>query len=189
VLAEEKDLPFALTAEERALAYVGLSRKYLEAGTQEALDAGYDHDPVNAMRGFDRQTPGEWLQSRWASKGATELLTTGFGMDFGPAVSFILHGLNRRGSSASYKIDGGNELLPQAFAKRASIRYATPVMSVTQSDREVQVTVRNGRGPETLTADRVVCTLPCPVIGRISRRHGFRTRSSGPSANSFIRGR
>jgi len=123
---------------------------------------------VGALRAFDRDTPGAYLMARGASRGAAELLTSGFGMDFGSMASFLQHGLNRRGpgSAGSFKIAGGNEQLPQEFARRVKIRYATPVLSVTQSDREVRVTVRNSV-TQTLNADRAVCTLPCPVIGKI----------------------
>jgi monoamine oxidase len=39
-----------------------------------------------------------------------------------------------------------------------------PVASVTQDDRSVTVRLRSG---ETLTGDRAICALPCPVIGRM----------------------
>jgi monoamine oxidase len=168
VLADEQNLPFDLTADERALGYTGLMKKYIDAATRQAVDAGYDRDPVGALRAFDRDTPGAYLMARGASRGAAELLTSGFGMDFGSMASFLQHGLNRRGpgSAGSFKIAGGNEQLPQEFARRVKIRYATPVLSVTQSDREVRVIVRNSV-TQTLNADRAVCTLPCPVIGKI----------------------
>jgi monoamine oxidase len=38
---------------------------------------------------------------------------------------------------------------------------------VTQDERGVQVVIRGGSGTETLTAERVVCAIPCPVIGGI----------------------
>ena len=39
--------------------------------------------------------------------------------------------------------------------------------AVKQDDRGVDVVIQAGAGTETLRADRVVCALPCPVIGRI----------------------
>ncbi|HJZ97650.1 MAG TPA: NAD(P)/FAD-dependent oxidoreductase [Candidatus Solibacter sp.] len=167
--ATEKDLPFDLTAEERTLGYTGLVKKYLEAASEEAVAAGYDRDPIPALLPFDKQTPGQWLQSRGASRAAAELLSSGFGADFGSMASFLHHGLNRRGpgSAGSFKIVGGNEQLPQEFARRVPIRYGTPVLAVTQSATGVRITIRSGGAPQTLMADRAVCTLPCTVLGKI----------------------
>jgi monoamine oxidase len=100
-----------------------------------------------------------------ASPAAADLITLGFGTDFGSAASFLLHGLNSAGSSRSYHVEGGNDRLPREFAKRVTIRYGAPVIAVTQDDRAVHVIVRTSGGRETLDADRVVCALPCPVIG------------------------
>jgi monoamine oxidase len=75
--------------------------------------------------------------------------------------------LNSRGSSISYRIEGGNDRLPGEFAKRVDVRYGAPVAAVKQDDRGVDVTIQGAAGTETLRADRVVCALPCPVIGRI----------------------
>src|SRR5262249_4668840 len=40
-------------------------------------------------------------------------------------------------------------------------------VGVSQTDRGVEVRVRRNGAIETLTADRAICALPCPVIGRI----------------------
>src|SRR5262249_47734965 len=75
--------------------------------------------------------------------------------------------LNSMGGPASYRIDGGNDGLPREFAKRVNVRYGTPVMSVTQQDGGVDVLAKAGGATQRLTADRVVCALPCPAIGAI----------------------
>jgi monoamine oxidase len=159
--------PFALTADERALGLAGLFRAYVEAASQDALAAGFADHPVQALLAWDPFTPGAWLRSRGASAAAAELITLGFGADFGSAASFLLHGLNSRGSRVAYAIAGGNDGLPRAFATRVAVRYGTPVVGVRQDERGVDVTVRGGAALETLRADRVVCALPCPVIGSI----------------------
>ena len=81
------------------------------------------------------QKPGAWLRSQGASAGAAELIALGFGTDFGSAASFLLHGLNSRGSTISYRIEGGNDRLPEEFAKRVELRYGAPVVGVSQDDR------------------------------------------------------
>ena len=159
--------PIDLTDEERKLGLGGLFRKYIEEAIQQALAAGYDQRPIQALSTWDGQTPGAWLRSRGASAGATELMTLGFGTDFGSAASFLLHGLNSRGGTFSYRIEGGNDRLPEEFARRVDVRYGAPVIAVSQDDKGVKVSLRGTGGTETLTADRVVCAIPCPVIGGI----------------------
>jgi monoamine oxidase len=159
--------PFDLTGEERELGLAGLFRKYVDTANQEALTADFWQQPVRALSAWDGMTPGAWLRSRGASPAAIELITLGFGADFGSAASFLLHGLNSRGAAISYRIEGGNDLLPAEFAKRVDVRYGAQVVAVKQSDTAVEIKIRTGHGFETLTADRAVCAIPCPVIGSI----------------------
>lgn len=159
--------PLDLTADERQLGLAGLFRKYVDQATQEALAGGFWEQPVRALSTWDAFTPGAWLRSRGASPAAAALITLGFGTDFGSAASFLLHGLNSRGAAISYRIEGGNDRLPAEFAKRVDVRYGAVVVGVAQSDTAVEIHIRSGGGPETLAADRIVCAMPCPVIGRI----------------------
>jgi len=159
--------PYDLTDEEKKLGRAGLFRKYVDEASQQARAAGFDQHPAQAMRAWDNLRPGAWLRSLGASPAAAELLTLGFGTDFGSAASFLLHGLNSQGGGISFRIEDGNERLPQEFAKRVGLRYGTPVVAVKQTDHGVEVRVSRNGGTDTLTADRAVCALPCPVIGRI----------------------
>jgi monoamine oxidase len=157
--------PYDLTADERALGRAGLFRKYVEAASTEAQAAGFPQQTVRALAPWDPHTPGAWLRSKGASAGAAEMMTLGFGVDFGSAASFLLHGLNSQGAAISYRVEGGNDNLPREFAKRVEVRYGAAVASVTQSDRGVEVILRGGS--PAIAADRAVCALPCPVIGRM----------------------
>jgi monoamine oxidase len=159
--------PFDLTPEERELGMPGLSRKYLEPATQQARTNGFPDQLTRAMSPFDPKTPGAWLRGEGASPAAAELLTLGFGTDFGSAASFLLHSVNSRGGGGAFRVEGGNDRLPREFSTRVTIRYGTPVMAVKQDDHQVDVVVRAPGGTAHLTADRVVCALPCPVIGGI----------------------
>lgn len=67
----------------------------------------------------------------------------------------------------SFRIEGGNDHLPAEFSRRVDVRYGWPVVAVSQDDRGVQVAVRRMAAVETLKADRAVCALPCPMIGRL----------------------
>src|SRR5262249_18307724 len=158
--------PFALTEAERTLGLQGLFRKYVDDDVAR-VQAEFPQRTVRAPAELDRHTPGAWLRARGASPAAADLITLGFGADFGSAASFVLHSVNSRGSSQNYRIDGGNDRLPREFATRVDVRYGAPVAAIRQSDRGVEVVVRGGISTETLSADRAVCTLPCPAIGRM----------------------
>jgi len=159
--------PFDLTAEERTLGLSGLFKKHVDGAYQEATAAGYARQPVRAMAAWDGLKPGAWARASGASPAAAELMTLGFGTEFGSAASFLLHNFNSRGGTIAYRIEGGNDRLPGEFAKRVTVRYGTAAVAVTQDDAGVDVIVGSGPSTETLRADRVVCALPCPVIGRI----------------------
>src|SRR5262245_17739652 len=156
--------PFPLTDAERALGLSGLFRKYLDDAIAQ-VRAGFPERTVAALSELDRHTPGAWLRSRGASPAAADLLTLGFGTDFGSAASFVLHSVNSRGSAQNYRIEGGNDRLPREFATRVDVMYGVEVIGVRQDDRGVEILVRGRR--DALRADRAVCALPCPVIGRI----------------------
>jgi len=66
-----------------------------------------------------------------------------------------------------YKIRGGMANLPLAVASNLSdnIIYASPVESVQQSNDNVVIYTRNN---EQYLADRVLCTVPLPVLNKIS---------------------
>ncbi len=159
--------PFELTPEERQLGLAGLRKKYITAAVDEALAAGYAQQPVRAIKAWDAFTPGAWLRSSGASRGAAQLLALGFGTEFGSAASFLLHTLNTLGSTGTFRIQGGNDALPKELARRVEIRYGVSVVGVKQTDTGVEVAFRGPSGIERLKADRAVCALPCPVIGKI----------------------
>jgi len=69
-----------------------------------------------------------------------------------------------------HKIEGGNDLLPRAFAERLAgkVVYDAPVSRVEQDSVGARVTYRRGGGvAETVAADYVVCAIPFAVLGRV----------------------
>lgn len=159
--------PYTFNEDERNLGLGGLWRKYIAPDIERAAVSGFpDHTP-QALAPYDAHTLGSWLRERGASADAAALLAVGFGTDFSSAAAFLLHVLNSRGAGTAYSVDGGNDRLPAAFAQRVDIRYDHPVVAIRQDDRGVDVTVDRPGARQVLHADRVVCCLPCPVIGRI----------------------
>ena len=64
------------------------------------------------------------------------------------------------------KIQGGTDLLPQAFSETLTdeIQLLKPVESIEQNGDGVEVTVIGGT---KFTGDRVLCTVPLPVLNKI----------------------
>lgn len=88
------------------------------------------------------------------SDGYTEGLGQYFGSDLG-------------GSTSRWtKIKGGTDVLPRAFAQRLAdkIRYASPVVRIEADEKGQRVVYLHGGIPETITADRVLCTIPFSVL-------------------------
>lgn len=80
-----------------------------------------------------------------------------FGFEFGPDPRRI------------FRVRGGNDLLPQAFAERLGGRvvYDAAVVAVEQDERGVRVRFARGGARQTVAADYFVCTIPFPVLRRV----------------------
>jgi monoamine oxidase len=70
---------------------------------------------------------------------------------------------------AWHKIEGGNDLLPRAFAERLGERviYNAPVSKVEHADVGARVTFSREGKVETLACDYVVCAIPFAVLKRV----------------------
>jgi monoamine oxidase len=123
-----------LTLKYAKLLEVGLEPMYPSRGTALAFDRG------------SRREGGINL--------FTEALGLGFGEDLG-------------GNPTHWqKIKGGTDMLPKAFAQRlaSKIRYNSPVVKIEQDDQSARAVFLHGGSPETISADRLLCTIPFSVL-------------------------
>lgn len=168
------DLPFELSAEERKIGLDGMMKKYVEPALEEITDVGNLNFLSEQMKKYDRQTMTEFLRSRGASPGAIELFKMGYleingeGIDGYSALSG-LRDLILGHAEKEYKIKGGSDLLPKAFAERLAdkILYGSAVVKIRQNAKAVRVTFMQGGSPETLSADRLICAIPFSVLKKI----------------------
>ena len=67
------------------------------------------------------------------------------------------------------KIVGGTDLLPKAFAQRLNekIHYGSPVVRIEQDANQARVVFLRAGQRQTLTADKVLCTIPFSVLRSI----------------------
>jgi monoamine oxidase len=64
------------------------------------------------------------------------------------------------------KIVGGTDMLPKAFAQRLGdkIHYSSPVVRIEQDANQARVVFLKSGQQQTLTADKVLCTIPFSVL-------------------------
>ncbi len=68
-----------------------------------------------------------------------------------------------------FKIKGGTDLLPKAFAQQLEnkIRYGCAAVRIEQDAKVARVIFRKAGANESLTADSVLCTIPFSVLRQI----------------------
>lgn len=68
-----------------------------------------------------------------------------------------------------YRIQGGNDLLPRAFAERLGdkIRYRCPVVKIEQTADKTVAAIRRNGSLVHVEGDRLICALPFSVLRKI----------------------
>jgi monoamine oxidase len=175
----------------KRVAIIGAGLAGLVAGF-ELTRAGHDVTILEARsrvggRAFTLRSPfvdGHFVEAGAARIPPTHDLTLGYAAHFGLSLdpfypasgSFLEYAAGVRRSvepreflaerPAYLKVRGGSERLPLAFADSLGprIRLSSPVTSVEQG--ATSVTLR-GDGGWSLEGDRVLCTVPLPVLNKI----------------------
>jgi monoamine oxidase len=168
--------PLALTAQERTLGLAGtMDRAY-----GPILDAlGDVRSPdwrPDAFLKYDRLTWSEFLRERGVSEDAIHLWRVAAGrwdeaVDPESALGRLRVLALERSGRSYYRIRGGNDRLPRAFALRLAdkIRYGCPVVRIERSDdAALRVVFREpAGGHQSLSADRVVVAVPFTRLRRM----------------------
>jgi monoamine oxidase len=172
---EDADWPLALTPAERELGLVGIRQEYVTSMLDELGDVSAAGWPSAEVKKYDRMSFGEFLRQRGASPAAIELLSLGAWNQWGEGVNSVSallvlrSALLRQKARQFFKIAGGNDLLPRAFAQRLAgkIRYGAPVVRIEHGPQRVRVVFLQSGRREKLTADHVVCAIPFSVLRQI----------------------
>ncbi len=167
--------PYDLTPEERTLDRRQLWQRYVVPVLNDVAQAEADGGLPGPLRRYDEMTFTAFLQSRGASPAAIAILRTGLvaglgdGSDRVSALNLLREAMHREEFKQGYTIRGGTDRLPLALAHRLRdvIRYGLPVVRIEQRSTDVAVICDRGGHHETLTADRVVCAIPFPLLRRI----------------------
>jgi monoamine oxidase len=146
-----------------------MRQKYIGSALSELGDVTDPSWPSpELLTKYDQMNRSDFWRGRGASSGAVALLSLG-GIDDrleSWAALFMLrnHALNQK-FKQYYKIRGGTDLLPKAFAIRLSekIHYATPVVKIEQHARGVPARFFQAGSYHALTGDYLICAVPFSV--------------------------
>lgn len=171
--------PYDLTPEERALGLNGMRQKYMWSMVGELGDvADPDWPPPELLEKYDQVNRSDFWRSRGASTEAVALLSAG-GIDDRTETWSTLFMLRNQALNQDldhyYKIRGGNDLLPKAFAARLSekIHYGAPVVRIEQNSQGVKAVFLQAGAYHSLAGDYLVCAVPFAVQKNIEVTPAF----------------
>jgi monoamine oxidase len=175
---EETVWPYGLTPEERKMGLSGMREKYIYSVFSELGDVTDPRWPPEALKKYDQMNRSDFWRSRGASEEAINLLSLGGFDDRAETVSALFMLRNaalHQKVTRYYKIRGGNDLLPKAFASRLAekIRYGAPVVRIEHDARGVKAVFLHANSPQTVTAEYLICAVPFTVQRNIEVSPAF----------------
>jgi monoamine oxidase len=166
---QDPELPFKLTPEESKLGLTGIRQKYIWSVLSELGDVTDPHwPPPDVLRKYDQMNRSEFWRSRGASSEAIALLSLG-GIDDRVETWSTLFMLRNQALNQKltryYKIRGGTDLLPKAFAVRLAdrIHYGAPVVRIEQNAQGVKAIFAHAGTYYTMSGDWLICAVPFTV--------------------------
>ena len=180
---EQTVWPFDLRDDEQSLKPADLLKKYAGRFINE-LEGNYSNQPPDSLQHLDSLTFLDFLRQQGASPDAISLLRLEYIDDWGDGIDSYsalggLYDLTHGHVGKFYRIQGGTDLLPQAFAERVDpILYNAEVVRIEQNDHGVKVHFVQDDSQQTITADRAICTIPFSVLKDIDTP-GFSAERKG----------
>jgi monoamine oxidase len=156
-------LTVEFTPRERAVGFAGLSGLYFDRVREEIRSLPADGWPFPEFKRYKDISLGEFLRRQGASRDAVTYLSQGFEDD---SLLDFAHDAVSHAVPMLWKIRGGNDLLPRAMARplEKQIRYGAEVRRIEQDANGVRVTFVTAGTAHVASADRVICTIPFPVL-------------------------
>lgn len=176
------DWPLSLTHEEQQLGLSGMRQKYTEPLLRK-FQKGLNEDwPNDVLIQFDGKTFVTALKEVGASDAAIELLRImdwdfiGEGNEHTSAIELL--GDRAKFSQFRrpfYAIKGGNDLLPQAFAKYLSnhIRYGAMATQIDHAPHTIHITFVQDGESQVMAADYLIVAIPFSVLRHLEVTPAF----------------
>src|SRR5262245_12947400 len=164
--------PGDLLPDERKGSLAGLWERYVTPVLKEMGDPAATGWPPDSLKKYDLVTFAEFLRRQGASPDAIATMEMPYYKPEDDMISALWSLREARLLQAQrrdYKIRGGNDLLPKAFAARlaSKIRYGAQVIKIERDASGVSVLCRQGGATNRLTADYLICAIPLTVLRRI----------------------
>ena len=158
-------IPLEFTDEERRLGLGGSLGKYLFGHFAELGDSAAASWPSRDLSRFETSIA-DFCRQQGASSGFVSMIALGHDLEGMSALQFLRALALGANTKAFFKIRGGSDLLPKAFADalKEKTHYGAAVRRIEQDDSSVRVIFERGKMPVTMTGDYVLCTLPPPVL-------------------------
>jgi monoamine oxidase len=171
-------VPFEFTPEERRVGMSGLMHKYLGGAWRAMGDPSAPDWPNGPAKAYDSVTMPQFLKEQGASVGAIELLDLPFATADDDRASFLWNLREfwyESQERTRFKISGGNDLLPKAFAAKLkeNIRYGSAVVRIEQDEHKVRAIAVQSGMHRTFETDRLICTVPFPVLRKVEVQPPF----------------
>ncbi|WP_433664246.1 flavin monoamine oxidase family protein [Nocardia sp. CA-128927] len=171
-----------LHADEQHLTVADLFARYVTKFNENIGPevAALDWTPTPHLLELDRISVRRILEDRGASAAAIGLIEPlflemrGGELESASAMAWARYESSPRSFSAAdaqwYKIKGGTDLLAHALADKMKdrIHYRKPVVRITQTDQDAQVTFLDRDRLHTVSADRVIVTAPFSSMRRLN---------------------
>ncbi|MEJ1963559.1 MAG: NAD(P)/FAD-dependent oxidoreductase [Gammaproteobacteria bacterium] len=160
---------FDLSERDRALTPAAMAQKYLVPAIQEVLAAGDLSSPSwppAALRGFDPISFYDLFSKQGASPGVMDILFSGAAPVKDVSALWALRILAATDFDHVDRIQGGNDLLPQAIAAKLAgrIHYRAQVVSINDGTSAAGATYVKDGTHHSLSADYIICTLPFSIL-------------------------
>lgn len=163
-LLKEAGLP----AKERELGPEGIMKKYVAPLMEKVGDPSAPDWPTESLLRYDQMTGFEMFRNAGLSKRANQFFDAGWGVvDEMSALELLVQISGNSGPRR--RIVGGTDGLPKALASKLSehIQYGMPVTRIEQDERSVTATCKGPASKTHFSADRLICTIPFPVLREI----------------------
>lgn len=171
-------LPLSLTPQERCLGISGIWERFVAPVVKEMGNPARQGWPPEWLYQYDQTTFAEFLRRQGASEDAIALLELPYYKPEDDRISalwWLREAALLKDQRQEYKIRGGNDLLPKAFAAHLAeqLRYGAPVVRIEQDAHAVRVIYQQAGTYHQLTGDYLICSIPFTTLRRIEISPAF----------------